>query len=547
MTKSIALYARVSSERQAQQSTIDSQLVAVRERVVQDGLVVLASDEYVDNGYSGSTLRRPALERLRDRVAEGAVDVVYVHNPDRLARRYAHQVLLLEEFAARGVCVVMLQGRSGESPEDQLLTQVQGVIAEYERSKIMERSRRGKLHKARAGSINVLSSAPYGYLYIKKSDTAPARFQIALHEARIVRRIFTAVVREHKPLYAVATMLNEQRVPPPGRPKSEHSVGWVASAIHRVLGNPSYMGEAAFGKTEAVEPPASLRPIIGRSAVPARVKSGCRMRAPEQWIRIAVPPIVSREMFLAAREQLERNRIFAQRNRAQGRYLLAGLVVCAKCGYAFHGRKSRYYFCSATVRDKVAIARVCGNRSLRLDQLEPHVWQSVRALLQDPARMMHEWLRRGDSANACAEHDAQRDGALRAVRMHERSLQRLLDAYEAGALELAELKTRSDRVRQRMAAARSDLTALEKVLAERRELTLVVARIEEFAKRIRDGLDALSWQERRDIIRTLVARVEIDHDDVTVVYRIPAIEQAVRPIAPPSKSAGCVLGVSTPA
>ena len=147
MTKSVALYARVSSERQAQQSTIDSQLVAVRERAVQDGFVVLPSDEYVDNGYSGSTLRRPALERLRDRIAEGSVDVVYVHNPDRLARRHAHQVLLLEEFSARGVRVVMLQGRNGESPEDQLLTQVQGVIAEYERTKIMERSRRGKTRR----------------------------------------------------------------------------------------------------------------------------------------------------------------------------------------------------------------------------------------------------------------------------------------------------------------------------------------------------------------------------------------------------------------
>ena len=210
MTKSVALYARVSSERQVQQSTIDSQLVAVRECAVQDGFVVLPSDEYADNGYSGSTLRRPALERLRDRIAEGFVDVVYVHNPDRLARRHAHRVLLLEEFSARGVRVVMLQGRNGESPEDQLLTQVQGVIAEYERAKIMERSRRGKLHKVRAGSVNVLSNAPYGYLYVKKSDSAPARFQIALHEARGVRRIFEAVVREHKPLYAVASMLERE-------------------------------------------------------------------------------------------------------------------------------------------------------------------------------------------------------------------------------------------------------------------------------------------------------------------------------------------------
>ena len=558
MTKSVGLYARVSSERQAQQSTIDSQLVALRERAVQDGLVVLPSDEYIDNGYSGSTLRRPALERLRDRIAEGAVDVLYVHHPDRLARRHAHQVLLLEELAARGVRVVMLQGKSGESAEDQLLTQVQGVIAEYERAKIMERSRRGKLHKARVGSVNVLSAAPYGYEYVKKSDNGPARFQIALPEARVVRRIFEAVVREHKPLNAVAGMLNEQKVPPPGEAKSRHSVGWQPSTIHRVLGNPSYMGEAAFGKTESVEASVPLRPVVGRSAVPRRAKSGCRARAPEQWIRIAVPPLVSCEMFAAAREQLGRNRIFAQRNRARGRYLLAGLVVCARCGYAFHGRTTQvlhrggptthnaYYFCSASVRGKVAVAAVCRNRSVRVDQLEPHVWQSVCALLQDPARVMHEWVRRKDSPSARAEHDAQRDGALRAVRAHERSLQRLLDAYEAGAIDLAELTIRSDRVRARIATARNDLTALEKVLAEQRELKLVVTRVEEFAKRVGDGLDVLSWHERRDLVRALVARIEMDQDDVTLVYRVPAIESADRTLVLPSGSVGCVPGVRTP-
>ena len=202
-----------------------------------------------------------------------------------------------------------------------------------------------------------------------------------------------------------------------------------------------------------------------------------------------------------------------------------------------------YYFCSASVRGKVAIAAVCRNRSVRVDQLEPHVWQSVCALLQDPARVMNEWSRRKDSASARAEHDAQRDGALRAVRAHERSLQRLLDAYEAGAIDLADLKTRSDRVRARMVTARNDLTALEKVLAEQRELKLVVTRVEEFATRVRDGLHVLSWQERRELVRALVARIEIDQDDVTIVYRVPTVRSA----APPSKSVGCILGVSTPA
>jgi site-specific DNA recombinase len=548
-----------------QQATIDSQLAALRERAIQDGHVVLPIDEYIDNGHSGSTLRRPGLERLRDRIAEGAVDVVYVHNPDRLARRYAHQVLLLDEFAAQGVRVMMLQGRGGESAEDQLLTQVQGVIAEYERTKIMERSRRGKLHKARAGSVNVMSCAPYGYLYVKKSDSVPAHYQVKLHEARVVRRIFEAVVRDHKSLCAVARMLNEQHVPPRGPAKHGHVPRWRAAAIHVVLRNPSYMGEAAFGKTENVARAAPLRLVIGRAAVSKRLKTGCQARPVEQWIRIPVPPIVSKDVFAAASVQLERNRMFAQRNRTMGRYLLAGLGVCARCGYGYYGRtepdhrgresaRYTYYFCCSSVRgNQIAATSLCCNRPVRGDQLEAHVWQSVSSLLKDPARVMQEWSRRSDTLSAKIEHDAQREEALRAVRSHERALQRLVDGYEAGAIEVAELKTRSDRVRERMARARDELTALEKVLTERRDLQLVVGRIEEFAKRVGDGLDAISWDERRAVVRALVARVEIDNDDVTIVYRIPAVAATAAPgppgppVAPSGGLGGCVLGARTPA
>src|SRR5215217_7625849 len=127
--KRVALYARVSSERQAQQATIDSQVAALQARVAADGHHVLPTDLYADDGCSGATLARPALERLRDRIAEGAIDVLYVHSPDRLARRYAYQVLLLEEFSAHGVSVVFLQGASGANAEDTLLVQVQGMIA----------------------------------------------------------------------------------------------------------------------------------------------------------------------------------------------------------------------------------------------------------------------------------------------------------------------------------------------------------------------------------------------------------------------------------
>src|SRR5262249_56023927 len=136
------------------------------------------------------------VEGLRDVGGGGGVDRVYVHSPDRLARKYAYQVLLLDELATAGVEVVFLNRELGRSPEDDLLLQVQGMVAEYERAKILERSRRGKRHAARSGEVSVLSTAPYGYRYVRKLDGGPARFEIVLEEARVVRQIFAWVGRD---------------------------------------------------------------------------------------------------------------------------------------------------------------------------------------------------------------------------------------------------------------------------------------------------------------------------------------------------------------
>ena len=185
----VAIYARVSSEQQASDNTIASQIEALETRLAQDGLTLTPDERYTDEGYSGATLVRPALERLRDAVAAGSLDRLYVHSPDRLARRYAYQVLLIEEIRRAGVEIVFLNRPIGLSPEDDLLLQVQGMVAEYERAKILERSRRGNRHAARQGAVQAcISSAPYGYRYIGKRDGGGvARYEILEDEAQIAR------------------------------------------------------------------------------------------------------------------------------------------------------------------------------------------------------------------------------------------------------------------------------------------------------------------------------------------------------------------------
>jgi site-specific DNA recombinase len=528
--KTVALYARVSSEQQAQQQTIASQLEALEDRATSDGHLVLASDRYVDDGVSGATLIRPSLERLRDRIAEGGVDVLYVHSPDRLARRYAYQVLLLEEFSRQGTAVIFLNGPAGQTAEDQLLVQVQGMIAEYERAKILERSRRGKLHKARTGIPNPLSGAPYGYLYIRKTETEPARYQIILHEAKVVRQVFQWYVQEQVSIGEIVRRLDKEGVSTrTGKSK------WDRTTIWAMLKNPAYKGQAAYGKTELAERGKLLRPIRGRNPTPRHAKSTCRDKPKDEWISIPVPPIISSDVFDVAAEQLQRNRRLSKRNGRGDKYLLQGLVVCAKCGYAYYGktvsraiarRKNKerwaYYRCVGTDSYRFEGGKVCHNPQVRVDQLDGYTWDSVKELMQDPQRVLDEWSTRSSSDATLGQLRRECDESERFLRTQEKTLSRLRDAYEAGVLDLEDLAQRSERVRTRIQKAEVDLARAEQALSETVELTAVIGRLTDFSQKVQTGLNSLSWQQRRQLIRTLVSRVEIDEESATIVYRIPA-------------------------
>src|SRR5437763_4532238 len=256
----VALYGRVSGEQQAKEDTIASQLEAVTQRIASDGLECDPELRFVDDGYSGSLLARPGLERLRDQAASGVVDRLYMLDPDRLSRKYAYQVLILEELTRCGVEVVFLRNPVGRGPEADLLLQVQGMIAEYERTKIMERCRRGKQHAARRGSVNVLSGAPYGYRYIGKHEgDGEARYQVVAEEARVVRKIFEWVGQERCSIGEVCRRLRRD-----GIPTRTGKSAWDRSTVWATLRNPAYKGTAGFGKTRPGEPePRRLRPRRG--------------------------------------------------------------------------------------------------------------------------------------------------------------------------------------------------------------------------------------------------------------------------------------------
>jgi len=188
--KTAAIYTRVSSDQQKENKTIGSQVDELLGFAEEHRYVV--PDEYVfkDEGYSGAILVRPGLERVRDLSAEGNIQAVLIYSPDRLSRNYAYQVVLMDEFASCGVEVIFMNSPRAETPEEALLLQFQGMISEYERAMIKERSRRGKRFKAKSGVVNVLCGAPYGYNYIKKTEATAAYYEINEAEALVVQSVF---------------------------------------------------------------------------------------------------------------------------------------------------------------------------------------------------------------------------------------------------------------------------------------------------------------------------------------------------------------------
>jgi site-specific DNA recombinase len=516
-----AIYARVSSERQRQDETIQSQTVGLRELAAQRGLLVSDDLVFEDEGFSGATLTRPALERLRDSAAEGCFEVLLCHAPDRLARRYAYQVLLLEEFARVGVEVCFAkEPERGATPEDELLRQFQGMIAEYERAQIAERTRRGKLHRARTGHQAVLSCAPYGYRYVKKSEHSDGFWEIDPVQAEVVREVFERYINDGISIGELARWLSDR-----GVPTRTGKAVWDRSSVWGMLRNTAYRGQAAFGKTKTLE-------RHGKPTRTTRARGERHGRRParadqpaDKWTLIAVPPIVSDETFELAQARLSQNAHFAKRNTKKPT-LLQGILVCRECGYGCYRSTTRttnkriyYYRCIGSDNYRHIGGRVCQSRPIRADELDGLVWDEVRRLLEDPALVHAEIDRRLRALRA--EHPAsrRREALERDLTRADSAIARLIEAYQEQLLSIDELRTRMPALRKRQTAIRAQLDTLESELHDAETYLKLADTLEGFLGRLTDGLDQLNLDDQQRVLRLVVREVLIGGDDDTVTIR----------------------------
>jgi site-specific DNA recombinase len=499
-----------------------SQTEALRAFAQQQGFSV--PDEWVfeDEGYSGATLIRPGLEKVRDLVAEGQIDAVLVHSPDRLSRKYAYQVLLIEEFARNNVETLFVRAPQTATPEDQLLLQFQGMIAEYERAQILERSRRGKRHRALQGVINVLSGAPYGYRYIRKSEHASASYAIIEAEAAVVRMVYEHYTARGLSIGAVTRLLNEQ-----GIPTRKRISRWERSTVWAILRNPAYKGTACFNKTKLSKRARVTRQIRLRGGLAPR-DSANHERPRVEWIEIPVPPIITDETFELAAERLQANKDRAPR-RTITPSVVQGLVSCHKCGYALYRtstrtstRKIYYYRCLGSDAWRHLGGPVCDSKPVRQDLLDELVWREVVKLLETPQLIQEELERRLAAARNASpvkrrEYTLQRDLAR-----IQKSADRLMTAYQEDLLSLDDLRRRMPELRKREQAIGSELSTIQNQLADRAGYLRLAETITSFLARLHATAKTLDVAERQRIVRLLVKEILVSNDTIVIRHSIPA-------------------------
>ncbi len=535
--KLAVIYARVSSDQQREEHTIASQTAALIEFAKNHELEVPKEWIFEDEGYSGATLERPGLERVRDLAAEGQVQVVLAYAPDRLSRKYAYQILLIEELARHGVETRFVKAPQSATAEDQLLVQFQGMIAEYERAQILERSRRGKRYRARSGEVSVLSGAPYGYRYIRKTDETLASYRVIDTEARVVQRVYEMYTVDGLSMGEITRRLNAESIP-----TRKQSARWERSVVWAMLRNPAYRGAAAFGKTRIAGRLRVTRALRRRGAIVSSNSIG-HERPREEWIEIPVPALVSEDSFARAQELLHENKIRSRR-RTITPSIVQGLVSCQKCGYAFSrtstyttARKIHYYKCIGSDGWRKLGGPVCDNvRFVRQDLLDQIVWSEVVRLLEDPTLIQQELDRRLAAARSSDPTKQREQNLRRELTRVGNSLERLLTAYQEELSSLEQLRERMPPLRQREQALRAELQAIADQTSNQATLLRLAETLAAFLGRLRSTADTLDIMERQRIVRLVVKEVLIGDDNIIIRHSIPIASTPPPSGGPPAPS-----------
>ena len=488
-----ALYARVSTDQQEKEATIQSQVEALRKYAHEKGYQIAV--EYLDDGYSGSTLARPGLDSLRDSLTAEDFDVLLIHSPDRLARKAVYLGILKEEFQKYGIKLEFLNFKMEETAEGDLLFGMQGLFAEYERAKMIERTRRGKLYWARQGAL-VGGHAPYGYNFIRRTDSDRAHLEINEYKAAAVRLMYRWHTEDKATVRAIAKRLSEQ-----GIPTSKGAFQWHPTVVHRILTNSVYKGTFEYHHSE------------------------------QEHVSIPVPLIVDESTWEAVQQQLRQNRLLAARNNKRHQYLLRGLIRCPRCGGTYTGyfqRGFRGYKCHRAHYVSSSTGKRCRPGAVPAGPVEMAVWEAVKDVLRRPELLVEEYKRRLAEAGVASDWEFERKKIKLALRRAEGKIDKLTDAYLNDALELPDYKSKMEQLRAQRAGLQSATKDLDRREQQEDRSRSALDHLQRFCNQVAQGLDAMTFGERQQLLRLVVERIAVEGDKVQVETIIPTEQHDVK-------------------
>lgn len=501
----VALYARVSTGHQEQEETIGSQIDEIKLRIASDGNILPSENVFMDDGWSGSLMQRPGLDAMRDTAIAGKFQVLYVYDRGRLSRIFAHQEIIIEELLDRGINFVTLHDIEAITDEGRVMQAMQGVFHEYERVKIAERFRRGKLFKAKSG-ILINGNALYGWSYIKKTDFIPAHYEIAEEEAEVVRMIFRWVGVDGLSLREVIRRLYNLHIYPRKR-KREF---WTKGPIIRILRNEAYVkGVVYYNKTEAV---VAMHPI--KNGKYKKVKKTSRRERPvESWLPFKVSPILSNDgTFEKVQQILADNQRYASKNRKYD-YLLTGKVYCGcgsrRVGDGYSKGSNHYYRCSQRIY-KFPMAATCKIPGVNAVVFDGLFWKELTKFLADSKQLREQTEDFLIQSNKMTSEDSEREDRfnVQLEKLQEEEI-RYAKAYGEGALDFEQFKTLVNEVRQKKVVIEAQKKELKAVNGEQKVDKIQVEELCEEAQKV---LKSLDLSNKKLIIRDIISKVIIKEE-----------------------------------
>jgi len=518
----IVIYVRVSTQRQSQSQTIDQQIERLAEHIKNRNWALDSENIFIDDGYSGSKLNRPGLDRLREKVRNHEIDLILITAPDRLARKYIHQVLLIEELEKFGAKVEFLDRPMSQDPHDQLLLQIRGAVAEYERTLITDRMRQGRLMKMKAGTLLPWTILPFGYRTDPQHPRDPTKVRIEESEAAVISEIFAWYAEEKTTIREVCRRLQAHGIIAPKGDKR-----WSSSTINGILSNPVYIGIVYGERMRKVERKYRWSPLRV-----SRTEYSHKMLPPEQWIEIArIPAIISKQQYDLVQAKLAKNQQVSKRNNKSHEYLLRAMVSCGVCSLACTGRASKngysYYWCQSK-HDCLykGTEKRCQSRLIPVKQLDELVWRDLSEVIVHP-ESINNALARAHAGHWLPQQLQSRLATLRKGQASlKQQLERLTQAYLNEVILLEEFKRRRMDIEEKQLSLISQEQQLMAQAENQKEISHLASSITDFCQRIKSGLQLATFEQKRQLVELLIDRVVVTNEDVEIRYVVPTTKNS---------------------